>query len=120
MVERLLEVGKWLKHSGECVYNTHFWSRGAEAGSARFLTTPTAFCAVLLAKPKDGLVTIDRILPIREGDEVQLLGVPPKAGGLNWWVDAKKGVTLIKVKPTDVEAVKHAWAFKISYGGVSG
>ena len=81
--------------------------------------TPTAFCAVLLSKPKDGLVTIDRILPIREGDEVQLLGVPPKEGGLNWWVDTHKGVTLIKVKPTDVEAVKHAWAFKISYGGVS-
>ncbi|EJD47022.1 hypothetical protein AURDEDRAFT_164082 [Auricularia subglabra TFB-10046 SS5] len=60
MVERLLEVGQRLKQSGECTY----WSRGGEAGSVRFLTTPTAFC-VVLEKPRDRLMTIQRVLPLR-------------------------------------------------------
>lgn len=117
MVERLLEVGRWLKHSGECVYGTQYWSRGAEAGAVRFTTTPTTFCAIALEKPADGLLTIERVLPIRAGDEIQLLGVEPSEGGLKWWVS--EGKTYIQVRQADVDAVEHAWAFKVSYSDAS-
>ncbi|EJD47020.1 glycoside hydrolase [Auricularia subglabra TFB-10046 SS5] len=113
MVERLLEVGQWLRHSGDCVYGTTYWSRGGEAGSARFLTTPTTFCAVVLERPRDGLVTIERVLPLRPGDEVRLLG----AGGrsLKWWIDEEKERTYIKVRKGEVDKIQHAWAFQATY-----
>ncbi|KAG8741395.1 hypothetical protein FRC10_002915 [Ceratobasidium sp. 414] len=48
MVERLVEVGKWLGHSGSCIYDTTYTFLGAELGPLRFTTTPASFCIISL------------------------------------------------------------------------
>ncbi|KAG8807306.1 hypothetical protein FRC18_005636 [Serendipita sp. 400] len=53
MVERLMEVGHWLSHSGECIYNTTYSFPGAEEKNLRFTTTPEAFCIISFSKPQE-------------------------------------------------------------------
>ncbi|KAH7096824.1 glycoside hydrolase [Auriculariales sp. MPI-PUGE-AT-0066] len=118
MVERLLEVGQWLKHSGECVYKTKYYSRGAEAGTVRFLTTPETFCIVAFERPSDDELVIPRQLPILEGDKIELLGASAPSKGeqghtVSWRTDGKN--TIITAPKAQWDAVKHAWAFRVTY-----
>ncbi|KAG8706494.1 hypothetical protein FRC11_008185, partial [Ceratobasidium sp. 423] len=112
MVERLVEVGEWLEHSGECIYNTTYSFLGAEAGSFRFTTTPKFFCIIAFSKPQDGWVVIDRSMPILPGDIVTFLG-DENARPLAW--SYRDGRFTILVPETLVDTIKHAWAFKITY-----
>ncbi|CAE6426674.1 unnamed protein product [Rhizoctonia solani] len=112
MVERLVEVGKWLDHSGECVFNTTYTFLGAEAGSFRFTTTPKSFCMITFSEPQDGLVVVDRPMPILPGDTVTFLG-DKNAESLPW--SYHNGKLAVVVPKESVQAVKHAWAFKITY-----
>ncbi|KAH7325490.1 glycoside hydrolase superfamily [Rhizoctonia solani] len=112
MVERLVEVGAWLDHSGECVFNTTYTFLGAESGSFRFTTTPKSFCMITFSEPKEGLLVVDRPVPILPGDTVTFLG-DKKAESLPWSYHNGKLAVVIPKEP--VKAVKHAWAFKVTY-----
>ncbi|PVF93523.1 glycoside hydrolase [Serendipita vermifera] len=52
MVERVKEVGKWLEHSGKCIYNTTYSFPGAEENNLRFTTTRNTFCIIALSRPE--------------------------------------------------------------------
>src|SRR5882762_11522318 len=98
MVTNLLDAGRWLKYSGDCVYGTvssstfvpiitcphtnmitrqDYWFQGSQdiTGdiSVRFLTTPSTFCIVALSRPMNGQLVINKRLPILPGDEIVLL-----------------------------------------------
>ncbi|KDQ18267.1 glycoside hydrolase family 29 protein [Botryobasidium botryosum FD-172 SS1] len=74
MVDRLLEVGKWLAHSGECIYGTDYFFLGAESGDIRFTRTPTTFCIIALSRPQNGMLVVQKSVPVLPGDEIELLG----------------------------------------------
>ncbi|KAF8604399.1 glycoside hydrolase [Ceratobasidium sp. AG-I] len=111
MVDRVLEVGRWLKHSGDCVYKTDYSYLGSDEGDLRFTRTLNTTCIISLSRPKDNLVVVERPLPIRKGDIVKLLGANHTEGGLKWSKHA--GRLAIQVPDSDLDAVKNAWAFQI-------
>ncbi|KIM24230.1 glycoside hydrolase family 29 protein [Serendipita vermifera MAFF 305830] len=118
MVERILEVGTWLKHSGSCIYSTTYSFSGAEEASLRFTTTPDTFCIISLERPltdeadsSTAVLTMARSVPIVQGDEVYLLG----GGGQSLrWESGAEGLK-IWVPQADLDRVQHAWAFEIRY-----
>ncbi|CAE6405806.1 unnamed protein product [Rhizoctonia solani] len=112
MVDRLVDVGAWLDHSGECVFNTTYTFLGAEAGPFRFTTTPKSFCMIALSEPQDELVVVERPIPVLPGDTVTFLG-DKSAEPLPW--SYRNGKLAVVVPKKSVKTVKHAWAFKITY-----
>jgi alpha-L-fucosidase len=68
---------------------------------------------ISLSKPVDNLLVVHRPLPVLPGDTITLLGAE-SVGPLEW---AYRNNKLAVIIPDEaVEAVKHAWAFKITYG----
>ncbi|KAF7977933.1 hypothetical protein HWV62_2001 [Athelia sp. TMB] len=123
MVSNLLDAGKWLKHSGECVYDTDYWYKGSEdpSGSVRFLTTPETFCIVTFTRPENGKLVIEnKQLPVLPGDTVFLLGPnyqarPGDHSGLPWSLDETTGAITINITEKELEGIDFAWAFKVVY-----
>jgi len=122
MRERLLKVGGWLQHSGQCVYGTTYSSLGAELGDLRFTQSEKSFCVVSLSQPDGTSLTIpaSRQIPIREGDTVTLLGSAGtgKEGeerALDW-SRGEDGSVRIGFGREEVEVVGLAWAFRIHFG----
>jgi alpha-L-fucosidase len=76
-MERLQELGAWLKQNGEAIYGTHPWKRAegetAEGLRIRFTQTDSALYAILLGKPKTGTVTLKSLSP-KAGTQISLLG----------------------------------------------
>ncbi|EJT97025.1 glycoside hydrolase [Dacryopinax primogenitus] len=118
MRERLLEVGRWLQHSGECIYNTTYSALGPQVGNVRFTTTPKSFCIISLEKPQGSTLIIpaSRQIPILPKDTVHLLGASMKP--IPWNID-HDGSLVLHLNATMVDKVKHAWAFRITYHGIS-
>ncbi|KAF8594671.1 glycoside hydrolase [Ceratobasidium sp. AG-I] len=112
MVERLVEVGQWLEHSGPCVFNTTYSFLGAELGSLRFTSTPSTFCITSFTKPTDNLLVVERPVPILPGDTIKLLGAED-VGALAW--SYRDGKLAIVVPDEAAGAVKHAWAFEVKF-----
>ncbi|KAF7984811.1 hypothetical protein HWV62_11828 [Athelia sp. TMB] len=123
MVSNLLDTGKWLKHSGDCVYDTDYWYKGSEdpSGSVRFLTTPETFCIITFTRPENGKLVIEnKQLPVLPGDTVFLLGPnhharPGDHSGLPWSLDENTGAITINVTEKELEGIDSAWAFKVVY-----
>ncbi|QRV85448.1 alpha-L-fucosidase [Ceratobasidium sp. AG-Ba] len=113
MVDRVLEVGRWLQHSGDCVYGTDYMFLGADEGDLRFTRTTNTTCVVSLSRPKNDMLVIERPLPILNGDTVRLLGAPQKEGGLTW--SQHGGKLAIQVSQEELDAVQNAWAFQITH-----
>ncbi|KAG8770283.1 hypothetical protein FRC12_004381 [Ceratobasidium sp. 428] len=113
MVDRVLEVGRWLKHSGDCVYGTDYTFLGAEEGDLRFTRTLDTTCIVSLSRPKDNLLVVEQPLPVMSGDVIKLLGAPQKEGGLKW--SLHEGRLAIQVSDEDLDSVQNAWAFQITH-----
>ncbi|KAB5590881.1 Alpha-L-fucosidase [Ceratobasidium theobromae] len=112
MIDRVLEVGRWLKHSGDCVYGTDYYFLGSDEGNLRFTRTPNTTCVIALSRPQNGTLVITKPLPIMPGDIVNLLGAPPVNGGLKW-IRHHADITTILVPEEQLDAVQHAWAFQI-------
>ncbi|GAB1526106.1 hypothetical protein RhiTH_009272 [Rhizoctonia solani] len=112
MVERLVEVGEWLGHSGECVFNTTYSFLGAESNSIRFTTTPKSFCIISLSEPEGDRLVVERPVPILPGDTITFLG--DKSEKPVPWTYRDGRLTIFTTK--SIDTVKSAWAFKITYG----
>ncbi|KDQ21398.1 glycoside hydrolase family 29 protein [Botryobasidium botryosum FD-172 SS1] len=126
MIDRLLEVGKWLAYSGECIYGTtgasltgdrvcyqDYSFLGAESGDVRFTTTAESFCMISLVRPENGLLVIERAVPVLPGDEISLLGGGEEGKRLEWWI--KDGKLVVRVAEEVLDRVEWAWAFKVSF-----
>ena len=113
----LLEVGKWLNHSGSAIYGTRPWfvqSADSTSGftDVRFTTTTDAFYIIAISRPAGSLDTAAPV-PIIEGDQVTLLG--GSGAHLAWSID-KKGILHIDVSDEDLNEIDlPAWAFQITY-----
>ncbi|KAG8928894.1 hypothetical protein FRC01_005210 [Tulasnella sp. 417] len=114
VVERMLDVGKWLKHSGECVYGTKYFFPGAEHGPLRFTQTETTFCIISLIRPENGKLVVGRDVPILKGDKISLLGGGDAGEDLNWRVE-DGGKLVVDVPKKALDKVDLAWAFKVEY-----
>ncbi|KAG9016112.1 hypothetical protein FRB93_011586 [Tulasnella sp. JGI-2019a] len=113
MVDRVLEVGRWLKHSGDCIYGTRYFFLGAEHRSLRFTQTPKTFCIISLERPINGTLDVHRLVPVIGGDSISLLGGGKAGQDLKW---KHNGTTLIIDVPEEaVDQVDHAWAFQVTY-----
>ncbi|KAJ7637069.1 glycoside hydrolase family 29 protein [Roridomyces roridus] len=123
-MNNLLDAGSWLKYAGGCVYDTEYWFSGSQDPNpeqdtlpARFTTTPTTFCIVAFSQPVGGKVTINKRLPILDGDSIVLLRPQGPSAPLTWNVDATKLV--IDVAESEVAQVEFAWAFQVNYANVN-
>ena len=85
----------------------------------RFMTTPDTFCVIALERPSDGTLVVPRLLPIRDGDRIELLGAPVRDAKdvVTWRVEGAK--TYITAPVSRWDAVQHAWAFQIAYHRIS-
>ncbi|CUA75537.1 alpha-L-fucosidase [Rhizoctonia solani] len=113
MVDRILEVGRWLKHSGSCVYETNYYYLGSDEGDLRFTRTPNTTCIIALSRPQNETIIIEKPIPLLTGDTINLLGAPLLKGGLEW--SRHGGRTVIRVPEAQIDAVRHAWAFQIAH-----
>ncbi|KAA1470747.1 glycoside hydrolase family 29 protein [Dentipellis sp. KUC8613] len=115
MTDPLREVGQWLKSAGEAVFGTRIWWMAAADetpgfSNVRFTTKPDAFYVTALARP-NGSVSTPAPVPIASRDTVTLLGGSGVA--LNWTSSA--GNVTIQVPDSEVDMVKYAWVFKVTY-----
>ncbi|KAJ6499583.1 glycoside hydrolase family 29 protein [Mycena vitilis] len=122
MMNNLLDAGSWLDFAGDCVYDTEYWFPGSEdpnpqpgMDAARFTTTPTTFCVVAFSRPVEGQVTVNKRLPVMNGDEIVLLGPQGPSAPLTWTVDGTSGSLVIDVSDSDVGSVDFAWPFQVLY-----
>lgn len=114
MTEPLLEVGTWLKNSGEAIYGTRPWwfqPQDSTLTDVRFTTTTDAFYIIAISKPTGGL-EITAPVPIAPGDQVTLLGGSGHA--LTWSSD--NGKLTVQVSDDELNKLSlPAWAFKVAY-----
>ncbi|KAF7317479.1 Glycoside hydrolase family 29 protein [Mycena kentingensis (nom. inval.)] len=120
MVRNLRDAGEWLAYSGRCVYDTDYWFQGAQdasppagAPAVRFLTTPSTLCIVAFALPADGMLEIDKRVPLLPGDELALL--TPEGRVVVPWVYRGEGGEGLVLNVTGVSGGRFAWAFEAVY-----
>ena len=146
MATNLLDTGKWLRYSGDCVYSTvsskylldprwspiflgvqDYWFQGSEEVedqiSLRFLTTPSTFCIISLLRPTNGHLVVNKRVPVLPGDEIFLLkqdvsgSHQGRSSGLPWLIHESTGQLVINVSEDDLLGTDYAWAFEVRYKG---
>ena len=112
-VERLEEIGFWLRTNGEAIYKTEKFEKNYKQGeNIRFTKKKgeNTVYAITLIKPQSGL-SLNNILP-KENSKIYLLG---QEEPLEWNYDENKGLQ-IKIPAKVLNTWKtdtYAWTFKI-------
>ncbi len=111
-VERLAEMGEWMRVNGEAIYGSRLWDFFEEGDSIRYTWTggETVY-AVSLEWPGREL-TLHRIQP-QPGSEIRLLGYDAP---LNWRYDAEGGLAITlpeALQDAGARPSRYAYAFKI-------
>lgn len=112
-VERLAEMGKWLKVNGEAIYTTQSLKGYKEGETIRYTqSTDGQYIYAVSLKWVGKVLNLKNITP-KEGSEIKMLGVEKP---LKWVYDAQKGLS-IEV-PAELQAdakrpCKYAYTFKI-------
>ncbi|MDN5202176.1 alpha-L-fucosidase [Fulvivirgaceae bacterium BMA10] len=114
-VERLQQIGKWLKINGEAIYNTQKLEKNyLQADSVRYIRkkgTDTFYVVKMGNLP--GSVTFSHVKPAETAD-IKLLGYDKP---LQWKFDKDRGVTIDIPKNIDLSYWENtrAWTFKIEH-----
>jgi len=105
-VERLEDMGEWLKINGEAVYATNSLKQYKEGNNIKFTTSKSGkfVYAILTAKSSDS-ISISSVLPV-EGSKVYMLGSKKP---LKWFTDNGKTVFVLPKKLPG----EFAWTIKI-------
>jgi len=114
VVQRLKAIGKWLAHSGDCIFDTDYFFSGAEFKSLRFTRTRKTFCVIAIERPRHGRVIVDTPVPVLGNDTIRLLGAGKEGSNLKWSKHNHYGIA-IEVPDHVLDKVEHAWAFQIKY-----
>jgi len=112
VIERLRDVGKWMKVNGEAIYATRPYSTFREGDDVRFTRSKDGATLYLITLKWPGRELRSRLANVSSGDEITLLGVPAK---LKWRLDGDTAVITVPdlaSKPCD-----YAWAFRIRHKG---
>jgi len=112
-VERLAEMGKWLKVNGEAIYTTQSLNNYKEGENIRYTkSADDKYIYAISLKWVGKALNLKNIAP-KEGSEIKMLGVESP---LKWTYDEKKGLTIEIPKELSLEAkrpCKYAYTFKI-------
>jgi alpha-L-fucosidase len=105
-VERLEDMGEWLKINGEAVYATNSLKQYKEGNNIKFTTSKSGkfVYAMVTAKSSDSL-SITSVVPV-EGSKVYMLGSKKP---LKWFTDNGKTVFVLPKKLPG----EFAWTIKI-------
>jgi len=105
-VERLEDMGEWLKINGEAVYATNSLKQYKEGNNIKFTTSKSGkfVYAMVTAKSSDS-ISIRSVLPV-EGSKVYMLGSKKP---LKWFIDNGKTVFVLPKKLPG----EFAWTIKI-------
>jgi alpha-L-fucosidase len=114
-VERLAEMGAWMRVNGEAVYGSRLWDHYEDGDGVRYTFTGGDFVyAVSLGWPGEELV-LTRVEP-EAGSEIQMLGFEEP---LDWSLEAdgRLRITLpAALQDAGGRPCDHAWVFKIRVG----
>jgi alpha-L-fucosidase len=112
-VERLAEIGKWLKVNAEAIYATKSLNKFKEGETIRYTQSPEGqYIYAISLRWVGNQLNLKNIIP-KEGSEIKMLGVETP---LKWTYDAAKGLTIEIPKELQAEAkrpCKYAYTFKI-------
>lgn len=73
-IDTLTAVGNWLNYSAPGIMGTKYWNYASQEGdNLRFTTTDEAFYIFSIVYPNT-TIQIDSPIPIKEGDQVHMLG----------------------------------------------
>jgi alpha-L-fucosidase len=119
-VERLAEMGDWMRVNGEAIYGSRLWDHYEDGETVRYTYTGGDFVyAVSLGWPGDELA-LTRVRP-EEGSEIYLLGYDQP---MEWSFEAgaagaggRLTIALpVALQDEDSRPCDHAWVFKIQVG----
>jgi alpha-L-fucosidase len=112
-LERLAEMGKWLKVNGEAIYETKSLKEYKEGETIRYTQSADGkFVYAISLKWVGNALNIKNIVP-KEGSEIKMLGLDTP---LKWTYDANKGLNIQIPKELQAEnkrPCKYAYTFKI-------
>jgi alpha-L-fucosidase len=104
-VERLSEMGKWLRINGEAIYATNSLKKYKEGDNIKF-TTKGQYVYAIANKFRDNSVIINS-LSIKKGSQIVMLGVPTP---LKYKANEDGSITINVPKKLPCN---YAWTFKI-------
>ena len=105
-VERLADMGKWLKINGEAIYATHSLKQYKEGNDLKFTTSADGKHGYAIVLKNEKEVKISNLKP-RKGSVIKMLGVA-KALKYRTQTDGSLVVTMPQKLPCD-----HAWVLKM-------
>ena len=106
-IERLADMGKWLKINGEAIYKTHSLKQYKEGDNLKFTTSTDGKTGYAIVLKNEKEVKISNIKP-RKGTAITMLGVA-KPLRFRSQPDGSVLVTLPQKLPCD-----HAWVLKMA------
>jgi alpha-L-fucosidase len=112
-IERLAEMGKWVKVNGEAIYTTKSLNNYKEGETIRYTQSADGqYIYAISLKWVGKSLNLKNISP-KEGSQIKMLGFETP---LKWTYDATKGLTIEIPKELQAEAkrpCKYAYTFKI-------